>query len=85
MPCGQPPASTGELSVPGGRVPHMAVITNRPRAAEPNDLGRFFVEHANTGDVAGLVARYEPNAVPAFPEGTIATSRPSPRDRGAAP
>jgi ketosteroid isomerase-like protein len=51
----------------------MAVITSRPKAADPNDLGRFFVARANAGDVEGLVALYEPNAVLAFPEGTIAT------------
>jgi hypothetical protein len=33
------------------------------RAARPEDLGRFFVERANAGDVEGLVALYEPSAV----------------------
>lgn len=51
----------------------MAVITSRPKAADPNDLGRYFVERANAGDVEGLVALYEPNAVLTFPEGTIVT------------
>jgi hypothetical protein len=32
-------------------------------AKVPNDLEKFFVERANTGDVDGLVALYEPNAV----------------------
>ena len=32
-------------------------------AKEPNDLEKFFVERANAGDVDGLVALYEPNAV----------------------
>jgi len=32
-------------------------------ANEPNDLERFFVERANAGDVEGLVALYEPNAI----------------------
>lgn len=32
-------------------------------AKEPNDLERFFVDRANAGDVEGLVALYEPNAV----------------------
>jgi hypothetical protein len=31
-------------------------------AREPEDLGRFFVERANAGDVEGLVALYEPDA-----------------------
>jgi ketosteroid isomerase-like protein len=42
-------------------------------ATEPNDLGRYFIERANTGDVDGLVALYEPNAVLAFPPGNLAT------------
>lgn len=42
-------------------------------ASEPNDLGRFFIERANAGDVEGLVALYEPNAVLAFPPGSRAT------------
>ena len=50
----------------------MTAITSRPRATDPNDLARFFVDRANAGDVEGLVALYEPNAVLAFPEGTIA-------------
>jgi len=32
-------------------------------AQEPEDLARLFNERANAGDVAGLVALYEPNAV----------------------
>lgn len=32
-------------------------------AKEPNDLERFFVERANAGDVEGLVALYEPDAI----------------------
>jgi ketosteroid isomerase-like protein len=42
-------------------------------AAEPNDLGRYFIERANAGDVDGLVALYEPDAVLAFPPGNLAT------------
>jgi len=42
-------------------------------ATEPNDLGRYFVERANAGDVDGLVALYEPDAVLAFPPGSLAT------------
>ncbi|MGB3444898.1 MAG: nuclear transport factor 2 family protein [Actinophytocola sp.] len=51
----------------------MAVITSRPKAADPNDLGKFFVDRATAGDVEGLVALYEPNAVLTFPEGSIAS------------
>ena len=41
-------------------------------AAQPEDLGRFFLERANAGDVEGLVALYEPEAVLAFPAGNLA-------------
>lgn len=44
-------------------------------AAQPEDLGRYFLERANAGDVEGLVARYEPGAVLAFPPGRLATGR----------
>jgi ketosteroid isomerase-like protein len=40
-------------------------------AAEPEELGRFFVERANAGDLDGLVAIYEPDAVLAFPPGEV--------------
>lgn len=40
-------------------------------ALEPEDLSRFFVERANAGDVDGLVALFEPEAVLAFPAGQI--------------
>jgi ketosteroid isomerase-like protein len=45
----------------------------RERATQPEDLGRFFVQRANAGDVDGLVALYEPDAVLAFPPGQVAT------------
>jgi ketosteroid isomerase-like protein len=32
-------------------------------ARDPDDLARFFVERANAGDLEGLVALYEPDAV----------------------
>jgi ketosteroid isomerase-like protein len=38
-------------------------------AREPEDLSRMFVERANAGDVEGLVALYEPDAVLATPDG----------------
>jgi len=41
-------------------------------AKEPNDLEKFFVERANAGDVKGLVALYEPNAIVAYTEGNVA-------------
>ncbi len=45
----------------------------RSVATEPDDLGRYFIERANAGDVEGLVALYEPDAVLAFPPGNLAT------------
>src|SRR2546430_13806702 len=42
-------------------------------AMQPEDLGEFFLERANDGDVEGLVALYEPGAVLAFPPGRLAT------------
>ena len=41
-------------------------------AVQPEDLGRYFIERANAGDVEGLVALYEPEAVLAFPRGRLA-------------
>ena len=43
------------------------------RASKPNDLGSYFIERANAGDVDALVALYEPDAVLAFPPGNLAT------------
>ncbi|GAB2766651.1 ketosteroid isomerase-like protein [Amycolatopsis magusensis] len=48
-------------------------MTSKTVATEPNDLGRFFLERGNAGDVDGLVALYEPDAVLAFPPGNLAT------------
>jgi ketosteroid isomerase-like protein len=42
------------------------------RALRPEDLDRLFLQRANAGDVEGLVALYEPDAVLAFPPGTLA-------------
>jgi ketosteroid isomerase-like protein len=41
----------------------------REPALDPEDLARFFVARANAGDVEGLVALYEPDAVLAGPGG----------------
>lgn len=40
-------------------------------AREPNDLERFFVDRANAGDVEGLVALYEPDAILAPGNGEV--------------
>ena len=44
----------------------MTEHSQRRPAVEPEDLNRMFLERANAGDVDGVVARYEPNAVLAF-------------------
>jgi ketosteroid isomerase-like protein len=46
--------------------------SQRRPAVEPEDLDRMFLERANAGDVDGVVALYEPNAVLAFPPGQLA-------------
>ena len=43
------------------------------RATCPEDLSRLIVERLNAGDVDGLVAPHEPEAVLALPLGQIAT------------
>lgn len=49
--------------------------SGHPPALRPEDLGDFFLARANAGDVEGLVALYEPDAVLAFPAGQLATGR----------
>ena len=46
-------------------------MTTHEVAHEPNDLVRYFIERANAKDVDGLVALYEPDAVVAFPPGSL--------------
>jgi ketosteroid isomerase-like protein len=57
----------------GEALTHEEAATHHEAATEPNDLGRYFIERANAGDVDGLVALYEPDAVLAFPPGSLAT------------
>ncbi|MEU8241017.1 nuclear transport factor 2 family protein [Actinoplanes missouriensis] len=42
------------------------------RAASPEDLSRLIVARLNAGDVEGVVALYEPDAVLALPDGGVA-------------
>ena len=44
----------------------------REPARRPEDLSQLFLEHANAGDVDGLVTLYEPTAVLALPTGDVA-------------
>jgi len=41
----------------------MSQSENREQARQPEDLNRFFLERANAGDVEGVIALYEPDAV----------------------
>jgi ketosteroid isomerase-like protein len=47
--------------------------SERERATQPEDLSRLIVDRLNAGDVDGLVALYEPDAVLALPDGQTAT------------
>jgi ketosteroid isomerase-like protein len=49
-------------------------------AKDPNDLEKFFVARANAGDVEGLVALYEPNAIVTDGWGRVATGHQEIRD-----
>jgi uncharacterized protein (TIGR02246 family) len=49
-------------------------------AKVPNDLEKLFVERANAGDVEGLVALYEPDAIVAYGAGEVAIGQEQIRD-----
>ncbi len=49
----------------------MAAFSDRQPAAEPEDLGRLFLDRACAGDVEGVVALYEPEAVLASAAGEL--------------
>jgi ketosteroid isomerase-like protein len=51
----------------------MGTGREREPARQPEDLSRLIVERLNAGDIDGLVALYEPDAVLALPNGQIAT------------
>lgn len=53
----------------------MSESSDREGAREPEDLGRLFLERANVGDVDGVVALYEPEAVLPSPPGELATGQ----------
>jgi uncharacterized protein (TIGR02246 family) len=55
-------------------------MPDRERAPTPEDLTRLFVERANAGDVDGLVELYEPDAVMAFPPGSMTTGHAAIRE-----
>ena len=49
----------------------MSNLRDRAGAAEPEDLARLFLDRASAGDVDGVVALYEPDAVLASPPGGL--------------
>ncbi|OLT31783.1 hypothetical protein BJF79_00515 [Actinomadura sp. CNU-125] len=51
----------------------MSSTGSHERATRPEDLNRLVVERLNEGDVDGLVALYEPDAVLALPGDRVAT------------
>lgn len=44
-------------------------------AMRPEDITRLFVERSNAGDAAGVAALYEPDAVMAYPPGSVTVGR----------
>jgi len=50
-------------------------MSNRRVARRPEDLGQLFMDRANAGDVEGIVALYQLDAVLAFPTGKITVGR----------
>ena len=50
----------------------MELSPSHEPALEPEDIAKFFIERARAGDVEGLVALYEPDAVLASGNGHIA-------------
>jgi ketosteroid isomerase-like protein len=62
----------GAAATAGREVRAVSAGQERERAAQPEDLGRFFVQRANAGDLDGLVALYESDAVLAVPGGAPA-------------
>lgn len=66
---GEEPAQLPRVVSPGDDTDR---VTPHQPARKPADLSRFFIERANVGDVDGLVALYEPEAVLAMPDGSVA-------------
>jgi len=53
----------------------MFFVSERRKATEPEDLGHFFMERGNAGDLDGLVELYEPTALLVFPPGRVTSGR----------
>ena len=52
----------------------------REKAYEPEDLTRLFVAAANAQDAEGIAALYEPDAVMAYPSGSVTAGREAIRE-----
>jgi ketosteroid isomerase-like protein len=63
----------------GIKLPPGGAVVRQP-ARDPNDLEKLFVERANAGDVEGLLALYEPNAIVAHGDGEVAVGLSEIRD-----
>ncbi len=50
-------------------------MTTIENARTPEDLTRLFVDRASAGDADGLAALYAPDAVLAYPPGSVTTGR----------
>jgi ketosteroid isomerase-like protein len=51
----------------------MSIVGGSEAAAQPEDLGRLFLERASARDVDGVVALYEPDAVLVSRPGELST------------
>ncbi len=52
-------------------------MNDRPKAMQPEDITRLFVERANARDAEGLAELYEEDAILAFPPGSETRGRPA--------
>ncbi|CAJ61561.1 MULTISPECIES: YybH family protein [Frankia] len=50
-------------------------MSERDKAWQPEDLTRLFVERVNARDAEGIAALYEPDAVMAYPPGSVTVGR----------
>jgi ketosteroid isomerase-like protein len=50
-------------------------MADQQQARQPEDLTRLFVERVNARDAAGVAALYEPDAIIAYPPGTLTVGR----------
>ncbi len=50
-------------------------MSERDKAGQPEDITRLFVERVNASDAEGIAALYEPDAVMAYPPGSVTVGR----------